>query len=133
MWNDRIKLVTEKGLANIVGTNMERWFTKGFRERSTATIERMTEMFLQTPLEGYVGCCAAVRDMDHRELLAKIKAPTLVIAGREDAATPIENAIYIQNHVPGAALTVLDAAHISNVEQPAAYTDAVLGFLAQRR
>jgi 3-oxoadipate enol-lactonase len=133
MWNDRIKLVTEKGLANIVGPNMERWFTKGFRERSPITIERMTKMFLQTPLEGYVGCCAAVRDMDHRELLAKIKAPTLVIAGREDAATPIENAIYIQNHIAGAALTVLDAAHISNVEQPAAYTNAVLGFLAQRR
>jgi 3-oxoadipate enol-lactonase len=88
-----------------------------------------TRMFLQTPQEGYVGCCAAVRDIDHRELLANIKVPTLVIAGRED----VENLIYIQNHISDAALTVLDAAHISNVEQPASYTDAVLGFLAQRR
>jgi pimeloyl-ACP methyl ester carboxylesterase len=52
---------------------------------------------------------------------------------REDVATPIENLIYIQNHISDAPLTVLDAAHISNVEQPAAYTDAILGFLAQRR
>jgi 3-oxoadipate enol-lactonase len=93
----------------------------------------MTEMFLKTPLDGYLGCCAAIRDMDHRELLAKIKAPTLVIAGRDDVATPMENAIYIQSRIPGAALTVLEAAHISNVEQAAAFTGEVLGFLAQHR
>jgi 3-oxoadipate enol-lactonase len=132
-WNDRIKFVSEKGLAAIVAPNMERWFTKDFREREPAVIARMTEMFLKTPLEGYLGCCAAVRDMDHRELLAKIKAPTLIVAGRDDMATPLENAIYIQTHIPGAALTVLEAAHISNVEQPAAFTGEVLGFLGQRK
>jgi 3-oxoadipate enol-lactonase len=132
-WNDRIKFVTEKGLAALVGPNMERWFTKDFREREKAVIARMTEVFVKTPLEGYVGCCTAVRDMDHRELLAKIKAPTLIIAGRDDVATPLENAIYIQNRIPGAALTVLEAAHISNVEQAAAFTGEVLGFLAQKR
>jgi 3-oxoadipate enol-lactonase len=132
-WNDRIKLVSEKGLGAIVGMNMERWFTKDFREREPAKIVRMTEMFLKTPLDGYLGCCAAIRDMDHRELLAKIKAPTLVIAGRDDVATPMENAIYIQARIPGAALTVLEAAHISNVEQVAAFTGEVLGFLAQHR
>jgi 3-oxoadipate enol-lactonase len=132
-WNDRIKFVSEKGLAAIVTPNMERWFTKDFREREPAVIARMTEMFLKTPLEGYLGCCAAVRDMDHRELLAKIKAPTLIIAGRDDMATPLENAIYIQTRIPGAALTVLEAAHISNVEQPGAFTGEVLGFLGQRK
>jgi len=133
-WNDRIKFVTAKGLAAIVDQNMERWFTKDFREREPATIARMTEMFVKTPLDGYVGCCAAVRDMDHRELLPRIAIPTLIIAGRDDVATPVENAIYIQTRIPGAALTVLDAAaHISNVEQPTAFTAEVLGFLGQRK
>jgi len=132
-WNERIKFVSEKGLAALAGTNMERWFTKDFREREKAVIARMTEVFVKTPLEGYVGCCTAVRDMDHRELLAKIEAPTLIIAGRDDVATPLENAIYIQNRIPGAALTVLEAAHISNVEQAAAFTGEVLGFLAQKK
>jgi 3-oxoadipate enol-lactonase len=72
--------------------------------------------------------------MDHRELLPKIKAPTLIIAGRDDVATPVENAIYIQTRTPGAALTVLEAAaHISNVEQPGAFAGEVLGFLTQRK
>src|SRR5258705_11206665 len=55
-WNARIKFVREKGVAALAGPNMERWFTKGFRERSPETIARMIEMFVATPLEGYVGC-----------------------------------------------------------------------------
>jgi 3-oxoadipate enol-lactonase len=131
-WNDRIKLVSEKGLAHIVGPNMERWFTKEFITREPQTIARMTEMFLKTPLEGYVGCCAAVRDMDHRELLSKVTAPTLIIAGKSDIATPIENAEYIKRRIAGATLVALDAAHISNVEQPASFTAAVLEFLTAK-
>ena len=131
-WNDRIKFVREKGLAALAGPNMERWFTKGFRERSPETIARMVEMFVATPLEGYIGCGEAVRDMDHRELLPKIKAPTLVIIGKHDPATTPEAGEYIRSHIPGAAQVVLDAAHISNIEQSAAYTSAVLDFLTRR-
>jgi 3-oxoadipate enol-lactonase len=129
MWNDRLKLVREKGLAAFAGPNMERWFTKGFHERSPQAVARMAEMFAATPLEGYIGCAEAVRDMDHRALLPKIAAPTLIIAGRHDPATTLEAGEYLRDHIPGAQLTVLDAAHISNIEQRDAYSDAVLGFL----
>jgi 3-oxoadipate enol-lactonase len=70
--------------------------------------------------------------MDHRDLLPKIKAPTLVVAGKYDPATPPEANEYIKNHIPGARYTVLEAAHISNVEQAEAYTNAVLVFLLDR-
>jgi 3-oxoadipate enol-lactonase len=131
-WNDRIRMVREKGLGSIVDTNLERWFTKDFRERSPEAMRRMTEMFLSTPLEGYVSCCAAVRDMDHREILGKITAPTLVIAGRHDPATTVEAAEFIRSRIPRAALTLIDAAHISNIEQPHDYAGIVLGFLLQK-
>ena len=87
-------------------------------------------MLLGTPDEGYVACCAAIRDMDLRYRLARIRAPTLVIAGRHDQATPLSAAQFIHSRIAGAALAVLDAAHISNVEQPDRYADAVLEFLA---
>lgn len=128
-WNERLRLVREKGIAGFAAPNMERWFTKQFRERSPQAVARLREMFAATPLEGYIGCGEAVRDMDHRELLPKIKAPTLVIAGKHDPATPLEANEYIASRIPGAKLIVLDAAHLSNIEQPEAYTDAVLGFL----
>jgi 3-oxoadipate enol-lactonase len=131
-WNDRLKLVREKGIPAFAAANMERWFTKGFRERSPDAVAWLQQMFAATPLEGYIACGEAVRDMDHRELLPKIKAPTLVIAGKHDPATPPEANEYIKNHIPGARLALLDAAHISNVEQAEAYTNAVLGFLRAR-
>jgi 3-oxoadipate enol-lactonase len=121
--------VRANGLGPLVSANMERWFTKDFRERAPEVIARMTEMFLNTDIEGYVGCMEAIRDMDHRPLLPKIKAPTLVIAGRFDPATPLSSNEFIRDHVPGAKLAVVDTAHIANMELPQAYADTVLGFL----
>jgi 3-oxoadipate enol-lactonase len=131
-WDDRIQLVRDKGLAVIVPGNMERWFTKEFRERAPDKVQWMTEIFLTTPIEGYIGCCEAVASMDHRALLPKIKVPTLVIAGRFDPATTIEAGEYIQSNIPGAKLAIVDAAHIANVEAPDAYTKAVLDFLGSK-
>jgi len=89
-------------------------------------------MLLATPVEGYLACCEALSTLDQRALLPKIKSPTLVIAGRHDLATPIAAGELIRSQIPGASLTILDAAHISNVEQSHAFTDTVVGFLTQR-
>jgi 3-oxoadipate enol-lactonase len=132
IWNDRIKTVRAGGLTAIVDGTMERWFTKGFRERAPQAISRMKEMMLKTPIEGYIGCGEAVRDMDHREIIRTITAPTLVIAGRHDPATTIEAGEFLRDRIPGAKLAVLEAAHIANVEQPQAYTDTLLGFLTAK-
>ena len=129
IWDDRIREVRDKGLAALADTTMERWFTAEFRRASPQAIAGMREMFLATVIEGYVGCGFAIRDMDHRSLLAKIRMPTLVIAGRRDPATTLEAGEFIAEHVPGAKLAVLDAAHIANLEQPQAYNDTVLDFL----
>ena len=90
---------------------------------------KMREMFVATDIEGYIGCGEAIRDMDHRPLLPRITTPTLVIAGRHDPATTLEAGEYIKDHVPGARIAVLEAAHISNLEQPQAYAETMLGFL----
>jgi 3-oxoadipate enol-lactonase len=115
--------VRANGLPALVGANMERWFTKDFRERAPDVIARMTEMFLKTDIEGYVGCMEAIRDMDHRPLLPKIKAP----AGSIRRPRPGNE--FIRDHIPGAKLAVRDAAHLANMELPQAYADTVLGFL----
>ena len=128
-WNERLKLVEEKGIAAFAAPNMARWFTKGFLEREPQKVAGIQAMFAATPLEGYLACGAAVRDMDHRDLLPRIKAPTLVIAGKHDGATPPEANEYISNHIPGAKFALVDAAHLSNIEQSEAYTKAVLAFL----
>jgi 3-oxoadipate enol-lactonase len=128
-WADRIKFVQEKGLTELVGLNMERWFTAGFRERAPQAIARMTEMFVATNPGGYVACVEAIRDMDFRTSNPKVTTPTLVIVGKQDPATPPSAGEAIAQQIKGAKLVALDAAHISNVEQPKAFADAVLDFL----
>jgi 3-oxoadipate enol-lactonase len=129
MWDDRIRMAQEKGIAGMVEPTMERWFTKEFRERAPDRIAVMRDMFLKTQLDGFIGCCHAVRNMDLRDTHARITAPTLVIVGAKDPATPPAAGEAIQQAIKGAKLASLEAAHISNFEQPQVYVDTVLGFL----
>jgi 3-oxoadipate enol-lactonase len=133
IWNQRITTARRDGMAPLAEGTIERWFTSGFREHEPAKVARIRDMLLATRPEGYAACCEAIRDMDQRESIKRITAATLVICGRHDPATNVEAAEAIRSRIPGASLTILDAAHISNVEQPGDYTDTVLGFLAQKR
>jgi 3-oxoadipate enol-lactonase len=131
-WLNRIKAVKEGGIASVADTVIASWLTADFREREPQISANMKAMLIATPVQGYLACCEALSTLDLREMLPKIKSPTLVIAGRHDMATPIAAGEFIRSQIPGASMTILDAAHISNVEQPHAFTDAVVGFLTQR-
>lgn len=128
-WAERLRYLEQHQLSDMVAANMERWLTKRFRERAPATIERMTKMFVATDHAGYMACVAAVRDIDFRASNSRIAAPTLVIVGTQDPATPPAAGEAIARAIPGARLVALEAAHISNVEQPEAFSKAVLDFL----
>ena len=130
VWNERIKTARGAGMSALVEATLERWFTKTFRERNPKAVARIREMVLETPPKGYAACCEAIRDMDQRESLGRIQAPTLIIAGRHDPSTTVEVAELMQGRIAGAKLAVLDAAHLANVERPQEYTDTVLKFLA---
>jgi 3-oxoadipate enol-lactonase len=131
IWNGRIATVRKSGMDAIVESTIERWFTKGFRERpgSQADLDPVRDMIRTTPAEGYIGCCEAIRDMDQSESIRKITAPTLIIAGEHDPSTTVASAKFIQERIKGSTITPLNAAHISNIEQPQAYTEAVLKHL----
>jgi 3-oxoadipate enol-lactonase len=130
-WDNRIKAVKEGGLASVADAVIGGWLTADFREREPQITAQMKEMLIASPQQGYIACCEALRTLDQRDLLPRVSRPTLVIAGRQDQATPMAAGEYIRAHIPGASMTILDAAHISNVEQSHAFTDAVIGFLTQ--
>jgi 3-oxoadipate enol-lactonase len=129
LWNARIANVRRNGMAGLVQPTLERWFTQDFRERDTATVAKVSAMLSTTPPLGYACCCAAIRDMDQREPIRAIRNPVLVVIGRQDPATPPPAGHLIADAIPGAERVELDAAHLSNLEQPAAFTAAVLDFL----
>lgn len=130
LWNDRIAAVLEGGMGAIADGVVDRWFTPGFQTRDPSEVNRIKDMILSTPPQGYAGCCAAIRDMDLRGRLSEISAPTLVIAGDSDPATPVDHAEAIADGISGAELHVIaDAAHLSNIEQSAAFTAVLSRFL----
>jgi 3-oxoadipate enol-lactonase/4-carboxymuconolactone decarboxylase len=118
LWNQRIATARNAGLADLAEQSMGRWFTPEGRAREAATVAAMRDRFVAVAPAGYAVACAAIRDMDLRSELPKIAAPTLVIAGAKDPATPPKDGEEIASLVPGAEFVVVpNAAHILNVEQ----------------
>lgn len=129
VWNTRIAKVRQEGMASIIDDVLERWFTADFLAHAPAQIERVRQMLQDTPAEGYIANCAAVRDMNQRADLQRITAPTLVIGGKYDKATPPEHGELIARAIPGAKYAELNAAHLSNWEVAQAFTQMLLSFL----
>jgi 3-oxoadipate enol-lactonase len=133
VWHTRMENVEKAGsVAAIADMVINAWLTKDFQSAQPDTTARMKEMMIATKAEGYLACCAAVRDMDHRELLKEIKVPTLIIAGAKDPATNVAAAEFIRDQIPGAKLAIVEAAHISNVEVPQDFARIVLDFLKSK-
>ncbi len=133
MWNARIAQVRQGGMAAVVDTVLDRWFTADFLAHAPAQVDRVKAMLARTSVDGYVANCAAVRDMDQRADLGRIAVPALVIGGKYDKSTPPEHGELIARSIPGARYVELNAAHLSNWEVAQAFTQQVLNFLLDSR
>jgi len=130
VWDERIEAATRRGMGALVDAVIERWFTPAFRQQNPEKVERMARTLRETDPGGYAGCCAAIRDMDLRDRLPSIGAPTLVVSAAEDPATPPEHGELIRSTIPGARFEVVPrASHIANVERPERITDLILTHL----
>lgn len=129
MWQERAELARTKGMAELAVAAVQRWVTPAFENR-----EWLREMVASHPGEGYASCCTAIEKMSIVDDLATITAPTLVIAGAEDPATPPDHGRRIADAVPGARLAIVPgAAHLGNVEQPTAFTGLIIDHLRPDR
>lgn len=132
LWQERIELVKSSGLQPLAKAAMDRWFTEGFRAAHPDVIDRYRQMLESCPAEGYVSCCAVLRDADLRGEIGGIAVPALVIAGTHDPVTPPADADAIRARIRHARVTLLDAAHLANVEQPDAFNDCVVAFINEK-
>ncbi len=131
-WDSRAAAVRADGVDAVADAVLERWFTSAFYKSHPEVVEWAGRMLRDTPAEGYAGCCEAIRDADLNDRLGAIRAPTLVIAGADDPAAPVDQAEAIRDGIPGARLVVIpQAAHLANVEQPEDFTRAALDHLGK--
>lgn len=129
-WEARIAAVLHGGMPAVVDVAMQRFFSPDTLAKDNPHVASIRSVFLATDPIGYLGCCAALRDMDHGDLLRTVKAPTLVISGDRDAATPWSgHGEKLAQEIPEAKALHLHAAHLSSIERPHSFTTALLEFL----
>lgn len=129
IWNARLGVLARDGMSGMTASILDRWFTKGFQNRSAHVVDRVRGMLMATTPKGYEANAIAVRDMDQLDSLSAIDLPTLVIAGRYDGSTPPELGRDVAQRIAGARYVELDAAHLSNMEQAGAFTATLMDFL----
>ncbi|MBL6600333.1 MAG: alpha/beta fold hydrolase [Alphaproteobacteria bacterium] len=116
---ERQKVVRESGMDPVWEMTKRLWFTDDFVDAENADFHATREVFIRTPVPGYLGGTSAVADLAYLDSLHQITAPTRVIAAGADPVTPIERSEEIRDRIPGATLTVIDGQrHFSNVEVP---------------
>ena len=131
-WDDRIKTIRTHGLEYIADAVMERWFAAEFRTSKPTDLALWRNMLARTPVEGYVGTCAAIRDADLTESTAKLTQPTLCLVGDQDGATPPALVESTAALIPGSRFAVIkNAGHLPCIEQPAQLASLMLEFLTQ--
>jgi 3-oxoadipate enol-lactonase/4-carboxymuconolactone decarboxylase len=134
LMRERAALVRQKGMEAVIDAVLGRFFTQAFRDRNPPLLGSTRATVLATDPEGYAACCMAIAGMKIKDKLARVKVPLLVINGAQDVSTPpAEHGERIATAVAGARSAMLDAAHLSAVEQPESFAGAVLAFLSGAR
>ena len=131
LWRDRAARVRADGMSSISRQVVASWFTHGYQDAYPGTVDGFVSTLEREVIpDGYAGCCDAIAAMDLRPLLPSVTAPTLVIAGAEDPATPPWHGAVIASAIPGARLRVIrGAAHLANVSSAAEFSATLLAHL----
>jgi 3-oxoadipate enol-lactonase len=130
-WRARAERVRAEGTEFLVPSRIGAWVTPGFADAHREETDRLLGMLRSTPPEGYAACCETIESFDVRNRLSEIIAPTLVIAGADDPATPPDTVRQVADGIAGARFVVVPAAsHLVSAEQPEAVTAEIRLFLA---
>ncbi len=130
IWNSRIAAIRAGGMPATVSGAIERWFTQKFIVREPEVIASVCRMILDTPPQGYIACCEAIRDTDLTAQAPRISAPTLVISGAHDPATPPAQGRLLASIIRGARYLEFDASHLSNIEAAPQFIAAIRNFFS---
>lgn len=129
-WRQRAGQVRTQGMGGVADGAAARWFTPGFAAREPAEVDRLIQQLRKQRPEGYAACCEALAQADLRDAVRAIDQAVLVIAGRHDPVTTVEDARWLAATMHNARVEELDASHLSNIEAAGAFTACLRRFLA---
>ncbi len=128
-WDKRAETARRQGMAPLAEANLERWLSPAFRAERPEETQRIRDMVQTTPVEGFAGCCAAIKGFDFSERLSSVTVPSLLLHGEQDGLMPRDKAEAMARRMPRARVaTLTEALHLSNIEQSEAFVRELLAF-----
>lgn len=129
LWNDRIETINKNGIPALAQGILERWFSPPYRQSDNPDFACYTNMLVRTPVDGYCGTSAAIRDCDYTEVARQITVPTLLIVGSNDGSTPPDLVRSTHNLIANSSFEIIDGpGHLPCVEDPVATAEVFLKF-----
>jgi 3-oxoadipate enol-lactonase len=129
-WSQRIATVESQGMAAVAEMVVERYLHADFRAARPEATDVIRKRLLRDDAAGYAASCRAVANVDWQDRLARVRCPTLVIAGARDTGAPPAMGRAIADRIPGAVLKIIeDASHLSALETPDEFRELTQAFL----
>jgi 3-oxoadipate enol-lactonase len=132
LWNQRIDQIRQNGVESIADAILERWFSESFRQAAPEAVAGWRNMLVRTPVEGYIGTCAALRDADLTAAAKNLKVPVRCLCGSEDGATPPELVQSMSALIANSRFQLVDGAgHLPCIEAPEQLASAIHRFIEE--
>ncbi|MBS3809370.1 MAG: alpha/beta fold hydrolase [Desulfobacterales bacterium] len=130
LWQERIAVAKQNGMEALADDTMDRWLSPEFQEKYPEAAEKIRGIILNTPVDGFVGCCRAISGFDVKDRLPQLSMPVLIMVGENDPGTTVEASREIQNQISNSRLEVLPKAlHLSNIEAAESFNYSLMDFL----
>jgi 3-oxoadipate enol-lactonase len=127
-WEERIVVAQSQGMDALVEPTIARWFPAETVGKNPPHLDKVRAMIRATPVNGFIGCAAALAAHDYASAIAAVKCPVLFMTGEKDGATPAMRKL--AEKLPGARFfELLGAGHISNMDRPWEFTQTIRDFL----
>ena len=119
----------KQGMEALVEPTVGRWFPPDVLDANPPYIDKVRQMIRTTPVNGFIGCAAALADHDYASAVATVTRPVLFMVGEKDGVAPVAMR-KLSAALPGSRYVELPGAgHISNMDKPEGFTWAITDFL----
>jgi len=128
----RAQAVRTGGMAAVLESSLERWFTPETRSRRPDIIDRVSKTILADDPGIHAAIWEIISNFDVQDRLAEIACPALVLVGERDPSTTPAMASVLTSGIRDSRMVVIpDASHMVILEAPVAVNQALNAFLAQ--
>ena len=128
-WEERIAVAQKEGMEALVEPTVARWFPPEVIKANPPHLDTIRQMIRRTPVNGFIGCAAALANHNFAQGVGTVKRPVLFLAGEKDGVTPAAMRNLSAALAGSRYVELAGAGHISNLDAPAAFNRAVSDFL----